>query len=89
MTRVFSGIKPSGEMQLGNYCGAVRRWVASQPDAGSAAARAGDAVYCVVDLHAMTVPYEPSELRTRTRELATLLLCPGRILAAECVRTSR
>ena len=51
MARVFSGIKPTGEMQLGNYLGAVRRWVGRQgaPDPG-------EAIYCVVDLHAMTVP---------------------------------
>jgi tryptophanyl-tRNA synthetase len=69
MTRVFSGIKPSGEMHLGNYVGAVRRWVADQDRA--------DAIYCVVDLHAMTVPYEPAELRSETRRLAMLLLASG------------
>jgi tryptophanyl-tRNA synthetase len=69
MTRVFSGIKPTGEMHLGNYVGAVRRWVDDQ-------ARA-DAIFCVVDLHAMTVPYEPDELRSETRRLAMLLLAAG------------
>ena len=54
MTRVFSGIKPTGEMHLGNYLGAVRRWVDDQPAA---------AIFCVVDLHAMTMPYDPADLR--------------------------
>jgi tryptophanyl-tRNA synthetase len=69
MTRVFSGIKPTGEMHLGNYVGAVRRWVDDQDRA--------DAIYCVVDLHAMTVPYEPADLRSETRRLAMLLLASG------------
>src|SRR3954468_16793062 len=69
MTRVFSGIQPSGEMHLGNYVGAVRRWVDDQDRA--------DALYCVVDLHAMTLPYEPAALRSETRRLAALLLAAG------------
>jgi tryptophanyl-tRNA synthetase len=69
MTRVFSGIKPTGEMHLGNYVGAVQRWVADQDRA--------DALFCVVDLHAMTVPYEPAELRSESRRLAMLLLAAG------------
>ena len=77
MTRVFSGIKPTGDMQLGNYVGAVRRWVEAQPPAGSAAAAAHESIYCVVDLHAMTLPWDPAELRTRTREIATLLFAAG------------
>jgi tryptophanyl-tRNA synthetase len=77
MTRVFSGIQPSGEMQLGNYVGAVRRWVDAQPPAGSPGAAHHDAIHCVVDLHAMTVAYDPIVLRTRTREVATLLFAAG------------
>lgn len=69
MSRVFSGIKPSGEMQLGNYLGALRHWVSMQEHA--------DPVYCVVDLHAITTPHDPAELRRRTRELATGLLAIG------------
>ncbi|MCZ7526023.1 MAG: tryptophan--tRNA ligase [Acidimicrobiia bacterium] len=69
MRRVFSGIQPSGEMHLGNYLGAVRRWVADQ--------ERYDAIYCVVDLHAMTVPYDVAELAGRTRELAMLLMAAG------------
>jgi len=72
MPTVFSGIKPTGDMHLGNYLGAVRRWVAEQnpakPDSG---------IFCVVDLHAMTVPYEAATLGGQTRDLATLLLAAG------------
>ena len=77
VTRVFSGIQPSGDMHLGNFIGAVRRWVDAQPDEGSAAARNHDAIFCVVDLHAMTLPYDPAELTVATRRLATLLLAAG------------
>ena len=69
MARVFSGIKPSGEMHIGNYFGAVRRWVADQDRC--------DAIYCVVDLHAMTVAYDVEEFRQRTKRLATGLLAAG------------
>jgi len=69
VTRVFSGIQPSGDLHLGNYLGALRQWVAMQDDA--------DAVYCLVDLHAVTVPYDPQELRTRTLDAATWLLAVG------------
>src|SRR3954467_9599985 len=69
MTRVFSGIQPSGEMHLGNYVGAVRRWVDDQDRA--------DAIYCVVDLHAMTLPYDPAALTAETRRLGALLLATG------------
>lgn len=67
--RVFSGIKPTGEMHLGNYIGAVRRWAAEQ--------ESGETLYCVVDLHAMTIPYDVKEFRLRTRQLTTLLLACG------------
>jgi tryptophanyl-tRNA synthetase len=77
MARVFSGIKPTGEVHLGNYLGAVRRWVDDQPPAGSPAAEAHDAIFCVVDLHAMTVPYEPAELTASTRRVATWLMAAG------------
>jgi len=69
MTRVFSGIKPSGAVQLGNLLGALRQWVADQYEA--------DSVYCVVDLHALTVPQDPAILRARTLELAQVLLAIG------------
>src|SRR5438094_83876 len=76
MPRVFSGIQPTGEMHLGNYLGAVRRWVADQDRQ--------DAIYCVVDLHAMTVPYSPAELTGRTRQTAALLMAAG-LDPARCV----
>ena len=69
MARVFSGIQPTGELHLGNYLGAVRRWVQDQHEA--------DSLYCLVDLHALTLPKEPGEVREKTLELAQLLLAAG------------
>ena len=77
MTRVFSGIKPTGGMHLGNLVGAVQRWVAEQAPEGADLAAANDKIYFVADLHAMTVPWEPAELAERTRELAMLLMAAG------------
>ncbi|MFG2752840.1 tryptophan--tRNA ligase [Streptomyces xanthophaeus] len=70
MTRIFSGIKPSGHLTLGNYLGAVRQWVAAdqEPD---------EALFCVVDLHALTVEHDPARVRRLTRQAATLLLAAG------------
>ena len=69
MARVFSGIQPTGEPHLGNLLGAVRWWVEDQ--------RQGESFYCVVDLHALTVPAEPAEIRRATSTMATLLLAAG------------
>jgi len=69
MARVFSGIQPTGEMHLGNSLGAVCHWVADQD--------AHDAIYCVVDLHAMTSPYDAATLAERTERTAALLLASG------------
>lgn len=69
MTRVFSGIQPTGDLHLGNYLGAIRNWVEDQHRA--------DSFYCVVDLHALTVPKEPGEVRDKTVELAQVLLACG------------
>ncbi len=69
MARVFSGIQPTGPVHLGNYLGALRGWVQDQG--------AHDCVYCVVDLHALTVPHDPAELRARTLELAAMLVALG------------
>jgi tryptophanyl-tRNA synthetase len=69
MARVFSGIQPTGEVHLGNYLGAVRRWVGSQHE--------DDAFYCIVDLHALTVPKDPGELRDKTLELTQVLVAAG------------
>jgi len=77
VARVFSGIQPSGDMHLGNFIGAVSRWVDAQPPAGSDAARRHDAIFCVVDLHAMTKVWDPAQLTATTRQVATLLLASG------------
>jgi tryptophanyl-tRNA synthetase len=67
--RVFSGIQPSGVPQLGNYLGAIRNWVALQAE--------HECLYCVVDLHAITVWQDPATLATQTRELTASLLACG------------
>ncbi|MYR62280.1 tryptophan--tRNA ligase, partial [Streptomyces sp. SID625] len=68
--RVLSGIQPTaGSFHLGNYLGAVRQWVALQ--------ESHDAFYMVVDLHAITVPQDPAELRANTRLAAAQLLAAG------------
>ena len=69
MTRIFSGIQPSGELHIGNYLGAVKNWVKLQ--------REHEAFYCIVDYHAITVPYEPADLRTRTHDMAVSVLASG------------
>jgi tryptophanyl-tRNA synthetase len=69
MKRVFSGIQPSGDLHLGNLLGALVNWSKMQDD--------NDAVYCVVDLHALTLPQEPDVLRKNTVELAQLLIAVG------------
>jgi tryptophanyl-tRNA synthetase len=69
MARVLSGIQPTGDIHLGNYLGAVRYWVADQHEA--------DAYFCVVDLHALTVPRDPTELRAKTLETALVLVAAG------------
>ncbi len=69
MARVFSGIQPTGDKHLGNLLGAIRHWVTTQDH--------DDALYCVVDLHAMTVPYDTQDLAERTRSTAVLLLAAG------------
>jgi tryptophanyl-tRNA synthetase len=69
MPRIFSGIQPTGEAHLGNFLGAVRNWVGYQDDY--------DAIYCVVDLHAMTVDHEAAGFPDRTMGKATELLAAG------------
>ncbi|WP_033328349.1 tryptophan--tRNA ligase [Streptomyces yerevanensis] len=70
MTRIFSGVKPTGHLTLGNYLGAVRRW--ADVDQHRA-----DALFCVVDLHALTVEHDPGRVRRLSRQAATLLLASG------------
>jgi tryptophanyl-tRNA synthetase len=67
--RVLSGIQPTGEKHLGNYVGAIRRWVAEQHEV--------DAFHPIVDLHALTIPQDPDELRESTLDLAALLIACG------------
>lgn len=69
MARILSGIQPTGDVHLGNYIGAVRHWVTEQAT--------DDCFYCIVDLHAITVPQDPAELRRKTLELSAILLSAG------------
>jgi tryptophanyl-tRNA synthetase len=68
--RIFSGIQPTGRKHLGNYIGAIRQYVTGQD-------RGDPAIYCIVDLHATTLPYDPVELRARTYDTAAVLLASG------------
>jgi tryptophanyl-tRNA synthetase len=68
--RIFSGIQPTGRKHLGNYIGAIRQYVAGQE-------RGDPAIYCIVDMHAVTVPYDPAELRERTYDTAAVLIAAG------------
>ena len=67
--RVFSGVQPSGDPQLGNYIGAFKQWVERQDEKEN--------FFCVVDLHAITVDFDPEDLRRQTRELAAILFACG------------
>jgi tryptophanyl-tRNA synthetase len=67
--RILSGVQPTGSTHIGNHVGAFRQWVEMQHDF--------DAYYCVVDLHAITLPYDAGELRERTLEVAAILLASG------------
>src|SRR3954464_12648983 len=67
--RIFSGIQPTGEKHFGNYAGGFRQYVETQ--------ERGDAFFCVVDLHSITVDYEPADLRERSLDLAALLFAIG------------
>ncbi|MGB1182239.1 MAG: tryptophan--tRNA ligase [Candidatus Puniceispirillaceae bacterium] len=67
--RIFSGVQPTGNLHLGNYLGAIKNWIALQDDF--------ECIYCVVDLHAITVPQEPAVLRRAIREVAACLIACG------------
>ena len=71
-SRIFSGIQPTGRKHLGNYIGAIRQYVDGQDRAGGELP-----IYCVVDLHAITVDYEPAELRERVHDTVATLLAAG------------
>ena len=67
---IFSGIQPTGRKHLGNYIGAIRQYVEGQE-------RGEPAIFCIVDLHAISVPYDPPELRERVYDTAAILLAAG------------
>ncbi|HQF95991.1 MAG TPA: tryptophan--tRNA ligase, partial [Microthrixaceae bacterium] len=69
MARVFSGIQPTGDLHLGNYLGAVVNWVRDLDR--------DESIFCIVDLHAITIPQDPAELKARSRNLAALLMACG------------
>ncbi|CCQ75693.1 tryptophan--tRNA ligase [Magnetospira sp. QH-2] len=69
MNRIFSGVQPTGNLHLGNYLGAIRNWVRLQEDF--------DCIFCVVDMHAITVFQDPAALRTSTREVAAAMIASG------------
>jgi tryptophanyl-tRNA synthetase len=68
--RIFSGIQPTGRKHLGNFIGAIRQYVEGQD-------RGDPAIYCIVDLHAVTVPYDPAELRERVYDTTAILIAAG------------
>jgi tryptophanyl-tRNA synthetase len=67
--RIFSGAQPTGNLHIGNYLGALRNWVALQHEYAS--------FFCVVNLHAVTIPQDPKQLETKTREVARIYLAAG------------
>jgi tryptophanyl-tRNA synthetase len=69
MTRVFSGVQPTGNLHLGNYLGAIANWVGMQSQ--------HECLFCIVDLHAITVPQDPESLRKATRETAAAYIACG------------
>src|SRR5215813_1029800 len=69
MNRIFSGIQPTGNFHLGNYLGALRNWVKLQRDF--------DCIFCIVDLHALTLPQDPAQLRAQTREVTAAYIAAG------------
>jgi tryptophanyl-tRNA synthetase len=68
-TRVFSGMQPSGNLHIGNYLGALKNWVRIQYDY--------ECIFCIVDLHAVTLYQDPAELRAKIAEIAALYLAAG------------
>ena len=69
MERIFSGVQPTGNLHLGNYLGAIRNWVRLQDEY--------DCLFCIVDLHAVTVWQDPEELKANTRHVAAAMLAAG------------
>lgn len=75
---IFSGIQPTGRKHLGNYIGAIRQYVEGQD-------RGDPAIFCIVDLHAISVAYEPAELRERLYDTTAILLAAGLDPARQCI----
>ncbi len=69
MSRIFSGIQPSGELTIGNYLGAIRNWIAL--------IEKYDSIFCIVDLHALTIQYDPSRMQNRIRAAAAANIAAG------------
>jgi len=67
--RIFSGIRPTGNIHIGNYLGAIKQWIALQEK--------NECVFCIVDLHAITTPYNPKEMQKNILEVATIYLAAG------------
>jgi tryptophanyl-tRNA synthetase len=67
--RIFSGVQPTGNLHLGNYLGAIRNWVTLQRDY--------ECIFCIVDLHALTLPQDPAQLRAQTREVTAAYIAAG------------
>lgn len=67
--RIFSGVQPTGNLHLGNYLGAIRNWVSLQADY--------ECIYCIVDMHAITIPQDPAALRSATREVTAAYIASG------------
>ena len=85
MKRVFSGVQPTGNIHIGNYLGALRQFVELQEE--------NECIYCIVDLHSITVPQDPKELRKHILDVAALYLAIGidpkkiyRVRAVGCKR---
>jgi tryptophanyl-tRNA synthetase len=67
--KIFSGIRPTGDIHIGNYLGSIKQWIELQKD--------NDCLFCIVDLHAITTPYEPKDLQNKIREAAISYLAAG------------
>ncbi len=67
--RIFSGVRPTGELHIGNYLGAVKQWISLQDE--------NESVFCVVDLHAITTPYDPKKMQKNILEIAAIYLAAG------------
>ena len=67
--KIFSGVQPTNQLHIGNYLGAVKQWVALQEN--------NECIYCIVDLHALTIPYDPKQLPAKIRETVVALIAAG------------